>query len=73
MPAPDADILKKIIETLKPLTSEERRRILDAALAFLGEGAADAATERNPAKREAESRAGGTDLEANRRDEPKGE
>ena len=33
----EANVLKAIIDALKPLTSEERQRTLEAALVFLGE------------------------------------
>ena len=36
----EANVLKTIIDALKPLTSEERQRTLEAALVFLGEEAA---------------------------------
>jgi hypothetical protein len=40
MPNDEANVLKTIIDALKPLTSEERQRTLQAALVFLGEEAA---------------------------------
>ena len=33
----ETNVLKTIIDALKPLTSEERQRTLEAALVFLGE------------------------------------
>ena len=36
----ETNVLKTIIDALKPLTSEERKRTLEAALVFLGEEAA---------------------------------
>ena len=36
----ETNVLKTIIDALKPLTSEERQRTLEAALVFLGEEAA---------------------------------
>jgi hypothetical protein len=33
----ETNVLKTIIDALKPLTSEERHRTLEAALVFLGE------------------------------------
>ncbi len=72
MPVPETEVLKTIIEALKPLTSEERRRTLDAALAFLSEAPPNsAATERTAQTREAGSVASGNLSEARRREEPK--
>jgi hypothetical protein len=72
MPGPETDVLKTIIEALKPLTSEERRRTLDAALAFLSEAPPDGpATERNSETGDPKSVGGGKPSELRRREEPK--
>jgi hypothetical protein len=72
MPGPDTDVLKTIIEALRPLTSEERRRTLDAALAFLSEAQPDAAaTERNSETRDAKNAAGGDLSETTRPEQAK--
>lgn len=49
----EANVLKTIIDTLKPLTSEERQRTLEAALVFLGE---EAASTENKTKSSGENR-----------------
>jgi hypothetical protein len=41
----ETNVLKTIIDALKPLTSEERQRTLEAALVFLGEEAASSENE----------------------------
>ena len=46
MPNDEANVLKTIIDALKPLTSEERQRTLQAALVFLGEEAASSENKR---------------------------
>ena len=72
MPSPETDVLKTIIEALKPLTSEERRRTLDAALAFLNEAPPDGvSTERNSETRDAASVGGGNPSKGRQREDPK--
>jgi hypothetical protein len=43
----ETNVLKTIIDALKPLTSEERHRTLEAALVFLGEEPGAAAATHN--------------------------
>jgi hypothetical protein len=48
----ETNVLKTIIDALKPLTSEERQRTLEAALVFLGEEPSAATRNLNTAKDE---------------------